>query len=256
MVFRIALAASITLSFVAPSQAASGSAQSEQDVAARIAVLTQRLQFRQGDPRDERRYYAELDALTQSLRQEIDRYINITVKPDANSAEVQASLRRLLADHSPHPDYGDLPFTRMADLREGRALLAAYTIVRPPHHDIASIRGYRAGAQGLQLVATEGGDFEGYGMHKKEISSPLAGELWLFAWGQAHTFNGTKVRFRIYSFDGEQFRTVWSPDDMFNARVTFRDNGFSIDHHVRQAPYDLHDEYVITADGPVKTTSR
>jgi hypothetical protein len=38
-------------------------------------------------------------------------------------------------------------------------------------------------------------------------------------------------------FDGEAFRTVWSPDDLVaRARVTFSESGFAIDHDLRQEP--------------------
>jgi hypothetical protein len=97
-----------------------------------------------------------------------------------------------------------------------------------------------------------GDDFNGYNMLKKELRSPLLGEIWLMAWGQGHTANGQIVRFRMYAFDGDAFRTLWSPEDMLDAEVRFTDSGFTIDHYRR--PRAVHDEYLLTPDGPLKTT--
>jgi hypothetical protein len=61
------------------------------------------------------------------------------------------------------------------------------------------------------------------------------------------------IRFRIYAFDGEAFRTMWAPDDMFNAEVAIRDRGFEIRHTLRSDPAwpSVRDEYDLTADGPI-----
>ena len=75
------------------------------------------------------------------------------------------------------------------------------------------------------------------------------------AWGQAHTFNGRKIRFRVYGFDGVAFRTIWSPEDILNATIRFTDSGFAIDHYVPLERRDIHDEYTITPAGPVQTVS-
>ena len=143
-------------------------------------------------------------------------------------------------------------------------MAVAYTVVRGPHHDWSTIRGYHWDADRFQLVATTGddfgkynatGEFEGYSMFKAVLPSPLKNELWLLAWGQAHTFNGKRVRVRVYAFDGEKFTTAWKPEDVFNADVHVTGSGFVIDHELLTATayQKMHDVYVLTADGPIKT---
>jgi hypothetical protein len=256
MTSRLVLLVSIAIPIAALAQGPRNVDQLQREAAARVNALSDRLRYRADDPADQRRYYSEVEDLTARLQREVDRYIQGAVSAGDDSERVQARLRSLLAAHKPYPESGDLAFARTGNLRSGPALLVAYTIVRPPHLDSATIRGYRTAPDGLELVATEGSDFDGYGMFKKQLPSPVPGEIWLFAWGRAHTFNGTRIRFRLYAFDGEHFRTLWSPDDMFNATVSFGDSGFAIDHYVPKAPFDLHDEYVLSPDGPVKTVSR
>ena len=256
MTSHLALLVSITIPVVALVQPPQNVEQYQREATARVTALSERLHYRDDDPADQRRFYSELKDLTDRLRRVVDSYIHAAVSTTEDSERVQTRLRTLLTAHRPQPDFGDLAFARAGNLRGGQALLVAYTIVRPPHHDSATIRGYRAASDGFELVATAGGEFDGYGMFEKQLQAQVPGEIWLFAWGRAHTFNGTKIRFRLYAFDGEHFRTLWSPEDMFNATVSFRDSGFAIDHHVSTAPFDLHDEYLLTPDGPVKTISR
>jgi hypothetical protein len=232
-------------------QAAAPVEQGERNLTARVAGLLARLVYREGDKADTDRYYGEMDRVTDQLREEIDSYIALVANSTPTSKGIEERLDGLLT-RKPHPSYGDLPFARVADLRAGKSLVVAYTVVRPPHHDSATVRGYRAGLARFELMAVTGDDFDGYNMFKKELRSPLSDELWMLAWGQAETANGKIVRFRLYAFDGEMFRTVWSPDDMVDAELRFSAPGFSIDHYRR--PNQIHDEFVLTAQGPLKTT--
>jgi hypothetical protein len=221
----------------------------ENSVIERLRILSAQLGSRDNDPIDRQRHLTEL---TDQFRGVVDDYIRNALRPREGSKSVQDRVRMLLADQRPHPDYADLPFAREAGLRAGHSLVVAYTIVRPPHFDLATIRGYRADGDRFDLIATTGDDFEDYSMFKVELPSPLPGEMWLLAWGQAHTFNGAKIRFRVHAFDGASFRTIWSPEDMLSAKINLTKTGFVIDHHVRQPPYDIRDEYVLTADGVFK----
>jgi hypothetical protein len=174
------------------------------------------------------------------------------VRITETSQQIEDRLKTLLM-RKPEPDYGDLAFARVADLPTGRSLLVAYTIVRPPHHNLATVRGYRRTLAGFELVAVTARDFEGFNMFMKELRSPIPNQLWMLAWGQAHTANGKFVRCRVYAFDGKTFKTMWSPEEMFRADVRVWESGLAIDHYVR--PNDIHDEYLITPNGPLKTNS-
>lgn len=218
-----------------------------QEVRARISKLSEGLRATEDID-------ADLDPTQLRIRAEIDGYIRTAFNSaKGTSTEVEDRLRAVLADHIPNPEYGDQALARVKDLRRGRSLIVAYTVMRPPHHDLATIRGYR-GVQGrFELVAVTGGDFERYNMFKAEIPSPIAGELWLLAWGQRHTANGPIIRFRTYSFDGAAFKTVWSPEDFYDASVTVTDRGFLIEHRSpARAPYTTKDEYVVTPEGSIR----
>jgi len=245
--FQFVLLIATLVSVTATGQRSTLDERQLQEVRARINKLSEDFHPTQGITRD-------VDPIHLRIRAEIDGYIRTAFNlAQTTSSEIEERLRAVLAEHIPNPGYGDQAFARVKDLRRDRSLIVAYTIMRPPHHDLATIRGYR-GAQGrFELVATTGADFAGYNMFKAEIPSPIAGELWLLAWGQGHTSNGSIMRFRVYSFDGATFKTVWSPDYFFGAKVTVTDRGFLIEHFSpAHAPYPTKDEYVVTPQGPIR----
>jgi hypothetical protein len=223
---------------------------------ARLDALTRRLSFPPDDREAQARFYRDVQSVTGQVRSLVDGYIRAAINPSVGSESAQRQLQTLLAHRKPNPDYASLPFARVADLAAGRSLLAAYTIVRGPHHDSATIRGFRVDPTNhFTLVATAGeefgDDFTGYNLFTRELPSFAAGQLWLLAWGTQHTFNGTKMHFRLYAFDGQLFRTVWGPDDMFDAQVEFTRRGLSIEHLIREpSRYTVRDDYELTSNGP------
>jgi hypothetical protein len=76
--------------------------------------------------------------------------------------------------------------------------------------------------------------------------------------GQEGGFNGTLIRFRIYAFDGKTFRTIWTPDDMLDAEIALRDDGFEIKHLLKKSlPWRfVRDDYRLVAQGPVRVARR
>ena len=67
---------------------------------------------------------------------------------------------------------------------------------------------------------------------------------------------------RVLAFDGAANRTIWAPDDIYDATVSFTLSGFTIDHldmqrlhEIRNPPYRLRDEYILTVVGPQRQSS-
>jgi hypothetical protein len=51
--------------------------------------------------------------------------------------------------------------------------------------------------------------------------------------GSGTSANAPIMRFRVNSFDGATFKTVWSPEDFFDAKVTVTDRDFLIEHRLQ-----------------------
>ena len=76
--------------------------------------------------------------------------------------------------------------------------------------------------------------------------------MYLLAGGQAYGFNGAKFRFRLYTFDGGTFRTMWAPDDVFDAKVKVTPRGFALTYSERPMTDYVTTEYQTTLNGVVK----
>jgi hypothetical protein len=251
MVIRL-MSLALVLAVSASAQPTS-SEQLDVDVASRISALSEHLRIPSADDDLEKsRKYAELDLWTARVHSEVDAYIKSALSAEEGSQRSVARLRRILAEHTPDSDAGDLPFAQVAHLNAGPALVVAFTLVRGAQHNVATIRGYHWNVTRYELVGKTGDDFEGHNMFEMALRSPVPGEFWLLAWGSSQTANGSGVRFRVYGFDGQTFRTVWSPEDMSNAVPHVTDSGIAIDHHVRYPPYEIHDEYALTVSGVIK----
>lgn len=192
------------------------------------------------------------EKLTAAIRAEVTTFIESSLPASSNQETVQERLRSVLATQKPSLEHGELPKARIATLQYGRSLVVSYTVVRPPHHDSSLIFGFNEDGGGFRKVATTGEDFDGYTLFSFDIASPMNGELWLLVGGRAHTFNGSMYRHRVYSFNGESFRTVWSGDDVLDAAVQVLPNGFSITHYDRRTWTKVSEEYVLSPNGVVK----
>ena len=240
----------VVFSFVA-SLVGLGQSQNASDndnaAAARVEALSAGLRFDRNVPDD-----AALAAMTARVRNEVSGYIEAGVAPSASTEQIEARLRAVLAAHKPDPESADQPFARVANLLFGRSLVIGYTIVRGPHHDLPVMAAFREEADRFRLVATSSDDFDGYGMFTAQLSSPNPAEMAVLAWGRARTFIGRRIRIRVYTFDGQTFRTVWNPDDLLDASVRALENGFVIDQDIRTPPWTQRDQYLLTLNGPIK----
>lgn len=249
---RYCTALALAFALTARSDAQTPSASNDVAARDRIASLSSPLRFRGDEPGDPVAREAAMKSATDKIQKAVDEYVVRSFSAADTTERLQARLRTVLHEHQPNPDYDDLPLVKAADLRDGRSLVIAYTLVRGPHHNLGTIRGYGADGDRFRLLDTTGGDFVGYGMFKAELSSPVVGELWMIVWGQAQGFNGKKVRCRVIAFDGRSFRTTWEPEDMFDASISVTADGFSVEHELRPERTMVREEYRLTQTGPTR----
>jgi hypothetical protein len=255
MIRALCILAACNLAFGAMSQVTQDAQPSERGTATRIARLADML-----DPDNPASVGAEhddeyRDKLAAAIRGEVTNFVEGSVPASSNQETIQARLRAALGTQRPSLEHGELPKARVATLRYGRSLVISYAVVRPPHFDSSLIFGFREDGGGFRQVATTGEDFDGYTMFSFDVASPVNGELWLLVGGRAHTFNGlAKYRYRVYSFNGDAFATIWSRDDVFNATLQVSPRGFAITHTDRttRSWAEVVEEYAISANGIFK----
>jgi hypothetical protein len=204
---------------------------------------------------DEVQYRQRRNDLMGSIHRAIDRLVE-GLADHRTATQLEADLLTALRDDVPEPEYGDPPSARVINVSSGSSLLVTFNVGGPRHDSVPSVRAYTKGADAkYRLIATTGDEFERFTVRSRLLRSPLPTEGWLLVWGRAQSFNGTLIRFRLYSFAGEAFRMIWAPEDMLNAEIAIRDNGFEIKHLLKdRLPWQfVRDDYLLTGDGPMHT---
>ena len=190
--------------------------------------------------------------LAASLRSEVRAFVETSLREQDSSELIQKRLGAVLQSQDPDFEYSDRPTVRVANLRHGRSVVLAYSVVRPPHFDLPTITAFTAQGGGFRQSASTGDDLEGYTLFTQLLPSPTKDVMWLLAGGRAFTFNGSKFRFRVYTFDGERFEEMWSPEDVFDATVRLSADGFSLTHYIRQRETNVTEEYRAMPTGLVR----
>lgn len=96
-------------------------------------------------------------------------------------------------------------------------------------------------------------------------SPPVSGEFWFLAMAVVPPQSPPTIALRLYAFDGQRFRMVWSPGNILaegvEKAVEMSPNGFVVNRLfdptglAAHAPTGIaHEQYILTADGPQMVT--
>lgn len=115
----------------------------------------------------------------------------------------------------------------------------------------AALTAFNVGGRRLTESDSTGKDMDGYGgIDVKELPSPVQSEIWLLVSGYVIGANGSNCRMRVYAYDGERFRTVWVPADIwgsFETQVTR--GGFVVRGEYYRATQNRCDDFQLTPEG-------
>jgi hypothetical protein len=229
-------------------------------------------ELRWNDVEGRTKYLQTKDDTTRDVLREVDGFIGESVSPrTATLDQVKAGLDALLG-HSKGEGIDSEAFS--ANL-SGRHFLVIGVEVRrggsAMSEDAMSFRGYRETENRFVLVAnteyTHIGDTSGEGwepLADLEATalprSPIASEFWFIAWAQVPSLAPPTVTVRLFAFDGDRFRAVWTTEDFTTPYVNravqvTQDGGFTLsrmpDPHGNRV---LIAQYTLTADGPQKVS--
>jgi hypothetical protein len=192
---------------------------------------------------------------------EIDGFILESFVPgSATGGAVKTGLDALLS-RTVRDTVDNVVFT--PDLPAGQYLVVGVEIRRGSDaiaDDAMSFRAYRATGKTFVFVGST--DLDGsVDLHAEALrKSPVGGEFWLAAWARASWMSPPTVTMRLFGFDGEKFRTVWTTDPFFTPYVNRAvqvtpDGGFALRRmpDFREATV-INKQYAVTADGPQKVT--
>ncbi len=261
------------LQFVSAAAGFGQSSAPQRDHFASVGRLLSQLQWH--DEASHGGYLAKRDEVMRSLWREIDGLVSDSFRPSAATTKlVKAKLNALLG-YQGRP--GDTLRTNTAffvTLPKGRFLVVGVEVPRGGPaiaEDEISYRAYRDDGQQFTFVSAV------EDLHSSDASSPFAlgmytlplvpapvvGESWFIALTEIPPQSPPTVAMRLYAFDGENFRTVWSPKDFMvesaDKAVDVKNGGLivnSLFDPTGQAAHSpgvvVHQQYVLTVEGPKK----
>jgi|ERR1039458_3347738 hypothetical protein len=192
-----------------------------------------------------------MDRVAVQIHREVDAYVQRVVSPTRfDPKSVQQSLRQVLGGTADGP-----PSAFGLDSGNAKSLVLVYTLRKGtrigPGATSVALRAYASNESSFELAGVASDDMDCYGdVNVAELHSPVAGELWLFLWGQMTGANGPNMRMRIYGYDRAKFRPIWMPENVwgtFTVRVTER--GFTVDGSYYREDAVRHDSYSLSEDG-------
>ena len=149
------------------------------------------------------------------------------------------------------PDYA-LPFADLFTVNATDTAAVAYpseVLYSPPTLDF-----FVRTSKGWEQRASVGEEFRRCTFSVRRLPSPLAGQVWYLAWGHLIGDSGTRLKLRLYSFDGAEVRTVWSREGLTWGRVEITDGSVVLDYAEKYAPTEagvkqIHEILHVTANG-------
>ena len=134
----------------------------------------------------------------------------------------------------------------------GRRLAIVYSLLKDHngHASSLTVRMYEEVDARFRYVDAIGG-FDHYSsISVVELRPPVVGDMHFLVWGKVTTANGPNTGMRIYAYDGQRFRTVWEPENVWgNFTVDVQPRGFTVKGSYYREDRLRDEEYLLTADG-------
>ena len=115
----------------------------------------------------------------------------------------------------------------------------------------AALTAFNVDGAKLVLSDSTGSDMNGYGgIDVKELHSPAQNQIWLLFSGRLTGANGPNCRMRVFAYDGQKFRIVWAPPNVwgnFTTQVT--QDGFVVSGDYYKSNQRRLEKYHVAADG-------
>jgi hypothetical protein len=189
-----------------------------------------------------------MDVVLSQIHAEVEGFVLRTAdtrQPDLNKGSVAEGLEQIL------PKSGLPRAVFVLKSANRRSLVVVYALYKGHVNDSSvAIRAYNETTNGLRLADVAGDDMNGYGgLSVAELHSPV-GKLSLLLSGVLMGANGHNNRMRIYAYDGERFRHLWMPENVWGTfDITVTNNGFAVEGDYYRDVRKRRDRYFVDEGG-------
>jgi hypothetical protein len=229
--------------------------ESSQERTAKLESLSKALRW--NDEASRLRYHSVSHDLTRQVTAEIDGFIVDNFKPAVKPGEVNAALKKLLADFASPGAGANTVFS--VDLPSGHFLLAVIDLLRvagAQYDDAISLRAYKEEGEHLAPLADAGGDLDRRMLTSVLLlsRSPLSNESRLLVTVRWSSIGSPySLQSRLYAFDGNRFRSLWKSPEFrtsdLSTVVRETPSGFTINSLSEATGNVIDDQFIQTAEG-------
>jgi hypothetical protein len=264
---RIAASFLITVSLAAApaawSQAPTADSEARLKARARYAQVNSRIHGKSVSK-------AEYEESTSQLRMAVAEQARAALGRSADAAQLSKAIADVQGDFafsSWGPDTTNVPFAEGFRLLGKPGMAVGFVILRGGSSipDTLPVLQFYAEEFGeWKLKAETDADFHGCTYMVSSLDSQVPGESWWLVWGQTIGDTGARRKIRLYSFDGNQIKTIWQRGELAAGRIkVLEDRKTIVILHYwkagtleRPSPDPLvREEWYLTPSGPEMASS-
>jgi hypothetical protein len=119
----------------------------------------------------------------------------------------------------------DVPFAKFFELNGIKSLAVGYVILQgddaiPDTRPYLEFYDRMNGSWEMKAEAPTRSDFRGCTFFVSQMHSPIPSESWFLVWGKTIGDTGSRLRIRLYAFDGNTVHAIWKRDDLTYGEIT------------------------------------
>jgi hypothetical protein len=197
--------------------------QIEQDRRERYARLSDQI-YSYEAPESQRLHLTDKDqiAMVVGKLQDVvrDRIVSVLASGNPTATAVTDAIKRLQGERAMSAwgnDATNTPYADFSDVKGSHILSVGYSILRGGAgipDSLPVLEFYKLTNTKWELQATAPAELTASTLYIHRMDAALAGEAWYLVWGNRLGDTGTRLRIRLYAFDGSTVRTVWKRDDL------------------------------------------
>jgi hypothetical protein len=172
--------------------------------------------------------------------------------------ELSAAIKTLQGKLAPSEIVSNTPFSRFVTVNGIRSAVAAYVVAEggvgiPDTHPLLEFYSRDNGTWKLKAQAPTESDFESRTFFVSPIDLGLSNETFFLVSGFQIGDTGTRLRVKLYAYNGESVRTVWERDNLTYGTVNLSKDVITLDYsrkyHSVNASDQVHQEFQVVPGG-------
>lgn len=224
-------------------------------------ALNRRIYARTDDDAEARKKYVstqeDIPPVEARLREIIrEAAVMVLASPRPTAEEIVKSIKDIQGEFvfgGGDSEYTNTPFVDLFRLGRTEHAIAAYVTLAGGDaipESKSSVDFYVRRGGEWKLSATAASEFQGCTLFLSALRSLGPAEQWYLAWGKTIGDTGSRLKVRLYGFDGNVVRTIWKRDELTFGQLQVSLAGITLNYQVGYPDGDrIQEVFAVTPDG-------